>query len=384
MKPPATTPFSNPLPNERQLLLLKGILLPGDEGMQAWHHWRGEWDPQEYLDHGSFRLLPMLFRRLASEQIHDPEILKLKGIYRQAWVKNNTLFHQACNVLEWLRGQAIPAMLLKGIPLSILYYRDHGARPMSDMDILIPASSAKRCIELMLESGWHPEYPEYIPYNLKHGRSMMFRNQEGTEADIHWYPLFESVGAGRDQGFWTDAVPMKLHNTLTLAPGPAYMLLHTLIHGMKWNPEPPIRWIPDAMMIIRSREMDHEWGKFTILAKQYRVILTVQEALTFLTRHFTAPIPTTVMETLNRVVPDRAQRIIHHFDKMNPADINHGFRDRLHVLLVTYLRQSSCKGLVWQMPGFVWFLLFRTKGKSRAQILWYYLVRRLKAQKISR
>jgi glycosyltransferase involved in cell wall biosynthesis len=62
----------------------------------------------------------------------------LRGIYRKAWSKNQTLFHEMAKVVEYLQHAGIKTMLLKGASLSLLYYKNNGARPMADIDLLVP------------------------------------------------------------------------------------------------------------------------------------------------------------------------------------------------------------------------------------------------------
>ena len=87
---------------------------------------------------GSFRLLPLLYINLQKQGVDDPVMGKLKGIYRQAWSKNQTLFHEMAGVIAHLQDAGIKTMLLKGASLSLLYYKNNGARPMADIDVLVP------------------------------------------------------------------------------------------------------------------------------------------------------------------------------------------------------------------------------------------------------
>ncbi len=367
-----------PWPDEHQEWLLKAALLNGDEARSAWKQWIESWNEEAFLDHGSFRLLPLLYRNLARLGVGDPRMMKLKGIYRHAWYKNVNLFHRSRQFLNLFHDDGIPTLLLKGPVLALQYYKDLGARPMADIDVLIPRNRATDGIALLHTAGWKADYEEYIEYNLRYGRSMMFYNEEGVEFDLHWYPFFESLGQGNDRDFWDHAIPLNFMEIQTHALGSADNLLHVILHGLKWNPEPPIRWIADALVMLRSEEYPIDWNRFAQQVRKYKVVLQIREALDYLLCHFKAPIPARVMDDLEMIPITFAERLIYRYDQKNPDMIPEGFRGKIHLLLVEYLRQSDKKGFFRQMFGFLQFIRFRTKGKNRIIIVWYYLTRRIR------
>src|SRR5439155_716431 len=67
---------------------------------------------------------------------------------------NQTLFHEAARLLQGLREAGIRTMVLKGLPLALLYYRDRGARPMSDVDVLVPVHQTALAIDCLARMGW--------------------------------------------------------------------------------------------------------------------------------------------------------------------------------------------------------------------------------------
>ena len=123
-------------PTPQQELLLRAALSDGDESLPAWRAWRSDADPQ-LLDAGSARLLPLVYRRLREPCVNDEWQPLLKQAYRQTLGRNRLLFHHAAAFCDELARLGIRALLLKGAPLSQIYYQDPGARPMSDIDILV-------------------------------------------------------------------------------------------------------------------------------------------------------------------------------------------------------------------------------------------------------
>src|SRR5687767_2459676 len=81
-------------PSETQRLLLRAALLSGPAAVDAWEAWLGHADWEAGVEHGSFRLLPLLYTNLRRGGVAHPSLQKLKGVYRQAWATTNRLFHR--------------------------------------------------------------------------------------------------------------------------------------------------------------------------------------------------------------------------------------------------------------------------------------------------
>jgi hypothetical protein len=137
------------LATPNQELLLKAALFSGEDALEAWSKWRDAVDWEGHFEPGSFRLLPLLYNNLHKHGVDDSAMGKLKGIYRQAWSKNQTLFHEMAKVIEFLQNAGIKTMLLKGASLSLLYYKNNGSRPMADIDVLVPLKQARLADELL-------------------------------------------------------------------------------------------------------------------------------------------------------------------------------------------------------------------------------------------
>ena len=366
------TPES-PLPTKEQELLLKAALLSNDEALNAWEEWKKLVDFEGYFDQGSFRLLPLLYKNLLHHGITDQYLTRLKAIYLQSWYKNHKLFYESAKIVRFLNDAGIRSIALKGTALSILAYKDCGTRPMADFDLLVPVSQASIAIDLLKGSGWQPENNDYIDFNLQYGRSMTFTNEVGFELDLHWHPFFESLENNNDMDFWDRSVPLKLSDAQMLSLCPTDMLLHVIVHGMRWNAEPPIRWIPDSIVLLNTYNSEIDWPRFIDQVKKYKVVLQVREALNYLIIKLYAAIPEFVMPELNKIRVSTAERLVYHNAKKNEEKSPDGFFGKLYLLFLVYLRQSNKVGILRQMTGFIKFMRFRTAGKNYLAIIWHYI-----------
>ena len=195
-------------PTQLQELLLRAALLEGRIAEDAWKEWRScvDIDDVDRLDPGSYRLLPLLYRNLHSHMEEDPIMMKLKGVYRLTWYKNQMLFHTITSLLRSFQHAGIDTMVLKGAALTLLCYKDYGLRPMNDFDVLVHTGEA---MPLSGYSGnwdgnpwrFNPD-EEYISVSYSHG----FADKAGREIDLHWHIFSQCRTPDADADFWEDAV----------------------------------------------------------------------------------------------------------------------------------------------------------------------------------
>jgi hypothetical protein len=110
---------------------LRAALRPGDEGVAAWATLRDVLDLDDIWDPDIHRLLPLVYVNLRDAGVDDPDLPRLKGLYRRTWYLNQLKLAEARPWLELLQGEGIDTLLLKGVPLGLEYYGDLGQRPIS-------------------------------------------------------------------------------------------------------------------------------------------------------------------------------------------------------------------------------------------------------------
>jgi hypothetical protein len=294
-----------------QELLLKAALLSGEEALESWRKWQDEIDWEEHLDQGSFRLLPLLYTNLQKHGVDDPVMGKLKGVYRNAWSKNQTLFHKMARVIDSLQSAGVKTMLLKGASLSLLYYKNNGSRPMADIDVLVPLKQARQACELLQKAGWTPS-PPVSELDLIFGHAVQLKNSLDKEFDLHWRP-FNSCCEDYEKDFWDGAIPAKMANVISLAPNPTNMLFHVIIHGMAWNPVPSIRWIADAITMINSDDFSIDWQQLINMAKRHYLSLRLKSGLQCLYSNFHPAIPPSVMKSAEDLPVSYLEKIEYGF-----------------------------------------------------------------------
>ena len=291
------------VPTPRNELLLRAALGEGDEALAAWKGWKAQVALDDY-DFAEGQLLPLLFRNLSTVAPDDDDIGRLRGVYRFNWSRNHLVSRTAGNALDVLHSAGIETMVLKGLALSVLHYRDMGVREMVDADILVPREQAAAAIEAMLTS-FEPVLPDPLGRIPVH-HSTPFEHPDGGELDLHWYALWQS---SPDDDFWEASVPLELGQVSSRALCPTDELLHICAHGPGWGAGPELRWVADAAAVARSSTSELDWGRLVEQARRRRVTVTIARPLEYLRGRIGLPVPDEVLEELAAFPAPRWERL---------------------------------------------------------------------------
>lgn len=284
--PPA---HGSPWPTRPQSDLLQTIFGPDERVAESYAAWRSAVDLDVGLDAGSYRLLPLLDYRLRGLGLDDAITGRLRGIYRRSWIDNHLLFARVGELLNRLADAKIETMLLKGAPLALVYYPRPECRPMGDIDVLVHERDASRAERLISDAGWPRMLPRARLERLQmHAVSL---SNGAQEIDLHWRGLFETRTAASVRWFWEGAVPFQFGEVGSLRPRTTVLLLSVIVHGLRANPVPPVRWVADAMTILRHEAEAIDWDDLTSFAIRQRLGWRTGLGLDYLRKQFAAPIP---------------------------------------------------------------------------------------------
>ena len=361
-------------PTEDQELLLRAALSQGEDALAAWKTWKSRNHLVESeLDQGSFRLLPLVYKNLAANGVEDDRLMtRLKGVYRYWWCANQQLFHETVALLEGFHEAGIRTMILKGAALSALYYRDGGVRPMSDVDVLVPYHQAVQALACLAQMGWHPS-SRSLAEDLRFRHAAQLLNDKGREFDLHWHVFYECLRPDADEDLWRRAVPTQMLHIATQTLGPADILLHTVVHGISWNQLPPIRWIADAMVILRSAGKEMDWDLLLEQAERRRLLLRFRRGLCYLRDTFDAPVPDDVIRRLNARRPSYGERIEYSYITLGPGGQSQVFFGYYPFILLGYFRFAGGQSLFRKVTALPDYLRYHLKVETRADVLWTLL-----------
>ncbi|OAI54371.1 hypothetical protein AYO44_03625 [Planctomycetaceae bacterium SCGC AG-212-F19] len=343
-------------PTEDQELLLRAALLDGPLAIPAWERWQQSVD-FEAIDRHSQQVLPLLYHNLNKLGIDGPLIERSKGYYRLTWYKNQLLFHRMAGVLHALHQAGIPTLLLKGAAMAVYYYRNAALRPMEDFDVLVPVDQATAAFDLVRHCGFEPKVPTPAP----HGWDLV--DAAGKQLDLHRFAFHYARTPDIDDTFWESALACTIDHAATHVLQPTDQLLHICARAF-CAPGGSIRWIADALWLLTAFAVDIDWQRLLAEATKRRVMLQLNEAMSYLATRFAAPVPTVVLATL-------AQRRLSFQEYAAYASALHGdlsHAQSVHVWVnycvekvgfsassglefLHYLRERWSAPTLWQLPA---------------------------------
>jgi len=341
-------PLASPFPTGAQTQVLTAIFAPDAEARSAFSAWRSGVDLEGHFDAEVFRLLPNLYLRACELGIDDDLMPRLKGVYRHAWVRNVQLFHDTGKALAALNLAGIPTLVLKGAPLALASYAKPGARPMGDVDVAIPQDRTSEAIRILQAEGWSSPH---MNLDARSVHAMPFHNARGNGFDLHWHILKETSGTPSEARFWQTARPFDFNGVPTRMVDPPLALVHVLVHGLRTNPEPPVRWVADVLTLVRHNP-DLDWHLLVDFARAIRVTQRTHLGLAFVRQRFDAPVPADVLEALAASRPGLAERAETAAALFETRGLAGNAICMPVVLLTDYLRQADQSGLR-RVPGFV-------------------------------
>jgi hypothetical protein len=357
-------------PTREQFLVLKAALGARTEALEAYAEWRRTLDVAADFDREIFRLVPLLYDNLRRLGVEDDLTGRLKGAYRLSWVKAHRLAAETKPILDEMMGAGLRVMAVKGAPLGLLYYGNPALRPMGDFDFVVPAADAMRVVEFVAGRGylpWRPVNDDTIRYR----HAMGFKRADGHEFDLHWHVLFDFCDDGADEWFWSGAEPFDLLGHRVWTPDATRMLLHTIIHGIRWNEEPPVRWIADAMQILRHAGDQVDWPALVEFTERRGVCRRMWLGLTYLRDHFGASIPPAAIERLGRRPSTWLERLENRTILRDYNDVYAGAFGPLLAELAPFGRYARGMG-AWQfLDGFTRYLRYVWGLPRRRDIVGY-------------
>jgi hypothetical protein len=321
-------------PDPAQVLLLKAGLDEGEAALDAFERWAAVTDLDGHLDGGSFRLLPLVYANLSRAGCGHPLMGRLRGVYRHSWCEAQARRVVVAEAVERLTSRGVPVLVTKGLALAEDYYESPALRPMSDMDFTVTPDRAREAMAALREGGWAPQiYRNWV------GREadmmvlisqVICRHETRGEIDLHWRTLAEVSGDEVDERFWAGARAFSLGGRDVLRPSPTDLLFHVVVHGMRYNKMPPLRWIADAAMILRRDGPVIDWADMMAFARRVRVSYRLALGLAYLRDTLGADIPDLALNAPAPSLTERIENVLLLQDATQQAESFRTLAERIH------------------------------------------------------
>jgi hypothetical protein len=295
-------------PEEDLEALLHAVIDPDTRWKDAWLLWRESADLDRLVP-GAIRLLPLLYKRLKSDQMDDPWMGRLQGIYRHTWVRNQLLLRDATHAVRAFNDADIPVMLIKGAAMILSQYHDAGLCPTADMDMLVPDTQALAAVRCLRAAGFTAAglYEVDVPERfIRIGCSHPFRSPQQNEIDLHWHLLYFRSFPGADESFWQNATRAEYSGLPVWLPSATDMLLVACLHGLCWSSTSNLRWVADADTLIRNASID--WNRLAEYSQWPGVALPLRLSLQYLRDRMGIYIPEESLRAIQSVKVSEGDR----------------------------------------------------------------------------
>lgn len=319
-------PYPKSFPNSKEESFLKLVLSTDNEFPSLWKQWTSR-EAFDDIDPATLHLMPLIHIRMKKLNLQDDPLYgRIKGIYKNAWVRNQQLLGLTRNIVLMLDKHNIPVMVLKGLSLLLDVYQDMGARFTGDADIAISPEHAPKVVSLMRNEGWHYQKP-WMPdvNNPTHSmyavsKSTDFENRKGSAIDMHWniFGLYHHArwmdilflkksipSLAFRNTFWEDAVTLKHSDFPAKRLSNEDLLIHIIIHGSEDSVERSLRWVTDAAAIIKTLQIN--WEIVIARSKAFGFSIELFVGLRYLREVMNLPIPESTLSILESVPKKKYQ-----------------------------------------------------------------------------
>lgn len=284
--------------------MVRAALAPGQLAAESFRRWRAGVDLRQ-VDVSTQRLLPLVVRTLDAEGgfDDDPFAAQCRKVARFTWLKSRLLVAETVPVLAGLAEAGIPAMLVKGAAVVHHTGGDLVARPMDDIDVLVPRQRALDAFGVAASRDFapggdplsHRELAEVVA--RRHAFETV--SPKGAAVDLHWFALAGRRNAAADERLWRGAVEASLGGLGCRATCREDTLVHAIAHAFGSRPDAGLRWASDVACLVRTAPGGvPDWDRVVETAGAYRVAVPVADALTVLLRVIDLPVPGEVIRRL--------------------------------------------------------------------------------------
>jgi len=277
--------------------MIRAALLDGETAVSAFHEWSERTDFDD-LDHASFRLLPLLRWNMHRLGLKHPLMPRLGSVCRFLMVETTMKLDVLRKLALALHEMEVPCLLLKGSAIGQRYYPHPALRPMADCDALIPYGLRRRAMKRLFDAGWRAKHDDMSVRHYSY--DLWCEPFPQILVELHWRSGVQAT-RGEDRLAWKASEPLIFRDVPCRVMCIEDEIIHTCRHGFNWNAAaPPMRWLVDCALIIRSRAGRINWQRLAEHAIASEEALCVRRSLDWIRREAGVPVPTGALDALRK------------------------------------------------------------------------------------
>ncbi|MCE2955380.1 nucleotidyltransferase family protein [Gemmatimonas sp.] len=218
-----------------------------------------------------------------------------------------------------LHEAGIPVLLLKGAAVAAWYHRRFAARPMLDLDLLVPPDQARRAYDVLCTAGWAVPAAEdtvQLPAGGIHHLPAL-HDASGVEVNLEVHT--DVIPPGHPFAFgaadvWREARPVGDALGADLAgvfvPSARHMALHACIHLAWQHMLRTGTWRTAGDLRVITADPTFNWAAFVTLAQEARAASSGYWALRLVEGLAAVPVPAPVLAALEPLPPAGVPRAV--------------------------------------------------------------------------
>lgn len=250
--------------------------------------------------HGVVPLLHAGLARRGTEGAVPPDVARrLAQVAAFSALRNRAAGAQLAEVVRALDAASVPALVLKGAHLAFAYYEEPGLRPMSDLDVLVPAADASRAERVLMDAGYASWMGPAVDYERHHHLRPLHR-PGSVQVELHRALLPPVAGAPIiEAGIWRRARRARLGAVEALVPSAEDLLEYLCLHlalGHAFNA--PLLTLCDLDVALRRLGAALRWERLTAHAAAHGSGPPVYVALRLAASLLGAAVPAQALDAL--------------------------------------------------------------------------------------
>lgn len=254
---------------------------------------------QESARHG---ITPLLYHRLKtlhpSIPVPTEVVQRLRQSYLQSSSRNMRLYHKLGKVLEILRHENTPVIVLKGAHLAELVYCNIALRSMSDVDLLVHKADLLRVEAALLGINATPlDYNRLIGKDNHHFGYLL--PNCGLHVEVHWNILASIYPFNIDiDGQWERSKPAIIAGVQVSVLCPEDLLLYLCLHTSMHLFTMGLKSLYDILETIRHYGREIDWKQIQLRSQQWGVEKCVYLTLKLARELLGASVPDDLMKAI--------------------------------------------------------------------------------------
>jgi len=324
-------------------LLFRAAVLNEKESLENWIRWLDHNDLEKIdLDIISHRLFPFIYFNLANQGIGHPQMAKLKGIYRRAWLENQLALQKIIPFIKSLQTDEIPILLLDDGTSILRLYDGQGVRRLYTLDLQARPSDIPKILKIIEDQDIWPKI-SYGERYLKVEESLEIWSPFPQPITLTWRETSSIKSSKQALEKWQDAQPAQLGDCPVFTLDLESHFLRSCIRANDRKPEAAFFSFVDVAWMLNKHADSMNWDRVLDIINANHKAIPVSECLQDINNILDISIIHELLDNIQKLPVSWLDKLEYKWViKVQPFP---KFHHRIIRRIVLYLRSPKIPGL---------------------------------------